>query len=43
MTDKPATNIEGKVTATPILTTMGGTVGTSVAGQGTFSTKVLIK
>jgi hypothetical protein len=43
MTDQPATNEEGNVTATPILTTMGGTVGTSVSGQGTFSTKVLIK
>jgi hypothetical protein len=43
MTDAPATNAQGQVTATPILTTMGGLVGTSVAGQGTFSTKVLIK
>lgn len=41
-TDLPATQNNGQVSATPLISTMGGQIGTQVAGQGTFSTKVLI-
>ena len=42
-TDLPASTEAGNITADPILTTMGGLVGTGRANQGTFSSKVLIK
>jgi hypothetical protein len=43
-TDVKATTVDGKVTFKPgIITTGADVVGTGVSGQGTFSTKVLVK
>jgi hypothetical protein len=43
-TDTPAQAVGGQVTAPPLVTTMGGAfAGTKIAGQGTYSSKVLIK
>ena len=44
VSDKPANEADGIITAPPILTTMGGLVCTSgPASQGSFATKVVIK
>jgi hypothetical protein len=44
VSDQPANEANGNITAAPILTTMGGLVCTSgPATQGTFATKVVIK
>lgn len=43
-TDVPATAADGKVTAAPLITTMGGQFGnTGIAGQGTWASKILVK
>lgn len=42
-TDQPAVVVAGQVSAPPIASTMGGLVGTNAGGQGTFSTKILVR